>query len=155
MDKASYERLYGEMLPGLYRLAQSILRQPADAQDAVQQAALKAWQRAESIREDSAKAYFARAVINECRSIQRQRMRVTAFAEIPNVQSQDGNGELRRVIDAMPEQLRLPLLLKYMEGYTEKEAAAALHITVPALKARLYRARRWLEKELREEVELL
>ena len=35
MDKAAFERLYLDMLPGLYRLAQSVLRHPADAQDAV------------------------------------------------------------------------------------------------------------------------
>ena len=38
MDKASFERLYLAMLPGLYRIAQSILRSEADAQDTVQQA---------------------------------------------------------------------------------------------------------------------
>ena len=61
--------------------------------------------------------------------------------------------ELRRAIDGLPERLRLPLLLKYMEGYSEKEAAAALGITLPALKGRLLRARRQLAKELKEEVE--
>ena len=39
MDKATFEQLYRQMLPGLYRLALSILRHGADAQDAVQQAA--------------------------------------------------------------------------------------------------------------------
>lgn len=44
LDKAAFERLYPDMLPGFCRLAQSLLRQPMDAQDAMQQAAVKAWQ---------------------------------------------------------------------------------------------------------------
>ena len=61
---------------------------------------------------------------------------------------------LREAIDALPENWRLPLLLKYMEGMSEKEAARALGITQGALKARLHRARKALEKALNEEVEL-
>ena len=53
MNKVSFEQLYMEQLPGLYRLAQGILRQPADAQDAVQQAVLQAWLHLDSIRPGS------------------------------------------------------------------------------------------------------
>ena len=93
MDKAAFERLYLDLLPGFYRLAQGILHQPADA-------------------------------------------------------------DLRRAIDALEEGLRLPLLMKYMEGYTEREIAQAMDLSVPAVKSRLYRARRRLERLLKEEVEL-
>ena len=44
MDKTAFSSLYMEMMPGLYRLALSMLHNTADAEDAVQQAALKAWQ---------------------------------------------------------------------------------------------------------------
>lgn len=156
MDKTSYERLYTDLLPGLYRLAQGVLHNPADAQDAVQQAALNAWRHAERIQEEQAKAYFARAVINEARNIQRQRMR---SYPVDHVESKEAyhraDLSLKEALDALPESLRMPLLLRYMEGYTEKEAAEALHITLPSLKARLYRAKRRLERELKEEVELV
>jgi len=154
MDKQSFERLYLDLLPGLYRLAQGILRQPADAQDAVQQAAIKAWQALDRLPPGGERAYFARIVINECRNIQRQRMRTLPLAEVPERISVPLDTALRSAIDALPEELRLPLLLKYMEGYTEREAAAALDISVPALKSRLYKARRRLARELEEEVEL-
>ena len=155
MDKLTFEQLYRDMLPGLYRLAQSILRQTADAQDAVQQAAVRAWQARDRIRSGNERAYFTRIVINECRNIQRQRMRILPVAELPDKGYTPPDRELAGVIAALPEQLRLPILLKYMEGYSEREAAAALEITVPALKARLFKARRLLEKELKEEVELV
>ena len=153
MDKAAFERLYLDMLPGFYRLAQGILRHPADAQDAVQQAALKAWQAANGIKLGGERAYMTRIVINECRNIQRHRMRVIPVEEFREEPYIPKDRELRRAIDGLPERLRLPLLLKYMEGYSEKEAAAALGITLPALKGRLLRARRQLAKELKEEVE--
>lgn len=154
MDKAAFEALYLDMLPGLYRLAQSLLRQEADAQDAVQQAAIKAWQALDRLPPGRERAYFARIVINECRNIQRQRMRQTPVPDFPDRGSPEPNGDLARAVAALPEDLRLPLLMKYMEGYSEREIAAALGLGVPAVKSRLYRARRRLERTLKEEVEL-
>ena len=66
MNKIAFEELYMQQLPGLFRLAQSILRQPADAEDAVQQAVLQAWQQIDAIQHGKEKAYLARIVINEC-----------------------------------------------------------------------------------------
>ncbi len=154
MDKTTFEQLYRDMLPSLYRLAQSILHQSADAQDAVQQAAVKAWMARERIRPGNERAYFARTAINECRNIQRQRMRMFPVADFPDQGYMPPDTDLANAITNLPEQLRLPILLKYMEGYSEKETAAALEITVPTLKARLFKARRQLERELKEEVEL-
>lgn len=154
MDKASYESLYLEMLPGLYRLAQSLLRHPADAQDAVQQAVLKAWQKRAVIRQGAERAYIARIVINECRNVQRHRVRTVPVETVPEVAYTPADGMLREAMDALPENLRIPLLLRYMEGYSEKEAAETLAIPLTMLKGRLYRARRRLAKELKEEAEL-
>lgn len=154
MDKTTFERLYQDMLPGLYRLAQSMLRQSADAQDAVQQAAVNAWLSLERIHEGGERAYFTRIVINECRNIQRQRMRQTPMESIPERAGETSNDDLKLAIAALPEELRLPLLMKYMEGYREKEIAEALDISVPSVKSRLFRARRKMKELLTEEVEL-
>ena len=154
MDKATFEQLYLDMLPGLYRLAQSLLRHPSDAQDAVQQAALKAWQALDRLPPGGERAYFARIVINECRNIQRVRMRVLPVAEVPEPACPPADGDLAAAIADLPEDLRLPLLMKYMEGFREREIASALGIGVPAVKSRLFRARRKLERILKEEVEL-
>ncbi|MBR1821993.1 MAG: sigma-70 family RNA polymerase sigma factor [Clostridia bacterium] len=154
MDKTTFEALYREMVPGLYRLAQGMLRHPADAQDAVQQAAVKAYLAADRIRPGGERAYFARVVINECRNIQRQRMRTLPVAEPPARESREPDSELKLAIEGLPLELRLPLLMKYMEGYSEKEVAAALDLSVPAVKSRLFRARRALRQALKEEVAL-
>ena len=151
MNRAEFEQLYINLYPGLYRLAQSILRQEADAQDAVQQSAAKAWAAADRIGAGKEKAYITRIVINECRNIQRHRQRV-----LPTNKQEDTadparpDSELKAVVDSLPETLRLPLLLRYMEGCTEAEAAAILRITRNTLRARLKRARAKLRDEWME-----
>ena len=142
MDKTTFEQLYRDMLPGLYRLAQSMLRQTADAQDAVQQAAVSAWLSLERIRPGGERAYFTRIVINECRNILRQRMRQTPVESVPDRAEETPSDDLKLAVTALPEELRLPLLMKYMEGYREREIAEALDISVPSVKNRLFRARR-------------
>ena len=81
-------------------------------------------------------------------------MRETAVAEAPERGYMPPDMELRWAIERLPEKMRTPILLRYMEGYSEKEAASALRIPLSALKSRLFRARRQLEKFLKEEVEL-
>ena len=155
MNKVSFEQLYMEQLPALYRLAQGILRHPADAQDAVQQAVLQAWQRLDTIRPGGEKAYLARIVINECRNIQRRRQRTVSVPDFPDRTAVPGTGlrELRDAVDRLPEKLRLPFLLVYMEGYSAREASSIMGVTLFALKSRLKRAKDILQIELSEEEE--
>ena len=154
MDKSSFEKLYLQQLPGLYRLAMSILHHQADAQDAVQQSVLEAWKRVDHIRNGKEKAYLARIVINECHNIQRHRQRstpVSAFSEQSRDHPVTEVCVLKESLRALPEKLRTPFLLVYMEGYTEKEAAAALGTTLYSIKSRLKRAKQKLKIELGEE----
>ncbi len=154
MNKIIRDRLYMQQLPGLFRLAQSILRQPADAEDAVQQAVLLAWQQIDTIRDGKEKAYLARIVINECHNIQRLWQRtvpVTVFPE--RTEPETKIMELRDAVERLPEKLRLPFLLVYMEGYSLQEAASVIGITLFALKSRLKRAKKSIRIELREEGE--
>ncbi len=149
MEKAAFEELYMNLYPGLYRLAQGILRQEADAQDAVQQAAEKAWAAADRIGKDRERAYITRIVVNECRNIQRHRKRTVPMEEPGRIgEAAPWGSELKAVVDALPETLRLPLLLRYMEGYSETESAEVLRIPRNTLRARLKRARAKLREVL-------
>lgn len=141
------------ILPTLYRICMSMLGSEADAQDAVQQALMKAWEKRASVRPDRFRAWLTRISINECRNIQRHRMRVEPAdmgKEISPYIPPDV--ELAEAVQSLPDNLRIPLLLKYMEAWTEKEIAAALRLPQTTVKNRLYRARRALEKTLTEEV---
>ena len=153
MDRREFEQLYIDLYPGLYRLAQSIVHHPADAQDAVQQSAVSAWEAVDRIREGGEKAYITRIVINECRNIQRHRHRVTPMDEPWGSETgASPDTELKTVVESLPETLRIPLLLRYMEGYSEQDTAAILRITRNTLRARLKRARAklrdvWIEMQ--------
>ena len=150
IEETDFVREAQAMLGGMYRLSMSILRRREDAQDAVQQAMLRAWERRAQVREGSFRGWLTRIVINECRNIQRARMRVIPMDELPErpASSREDDGALAMAMDALAEKLRTPLLLRYMEGFTEKEIAQALGITLPAVKSRLHRARRVLREEL-------
>lgn len=154
MNKAAFEAHCRMDMDGLYRIALSIVRNDADAQDAVQQGLMKAWISREKIRPGHERGYLTRIVINECRNIQRHRMRVFPAEKIIKESPVQKDAGLKEALDALPDVWRLPLLLKYMEGMTEKEAARTLNITQGVLKGRLYRARKALAKRLQEEVEL-
>ena len=140
------------LTPSLYRISMSILRHEADCRDAVQQALLNVWAARRRLEQTRFRAYLTRAVINECRNIQRKRMRETPIDEMPDIEyvMQPEQSELREAIDLLPESLRMPLLLHYMECFNEKETAAALGITVVAVKNRLYRARKALKQQLKD-----
>jgi len=143
-----------EQLEPLYRLSLSILRSQADAQDAVQQGMMRAWERRRQVSDESKlRAWLTRIVINECRNIQRKHMRAFPVAQMPQGMQKAyemEDGELRAAIDALPEKLRTPLLLHYMEGFSEREIAGVLGIPVTTVKSRLYRARKALRMELED-----
>ena len=80
-------------------------------------------------------------------------MRVTPRADLDGKDPERADNELYRAVSALPEKYRLPLLLRYMEGYSEKEAAEALKISTGALKSRLFRARNQLRNMIIEERE--
>ena len=153
-DRQEYERVAQESLPVLYRIAFGILRSDADARDAVQQALLRGWEKKENAQEGKFRWYLTRILINECRNIQRKRMRVFPM-EIPPAVQEDLPPDYQDLYDAifrLPEKLRLPLMLKYLQDFSEKEGAAALGIPVTTFKTRLHRARTELRKKLDREV---
>lgn len=133
-----------------YRIAWAMLKNASDCSDAMQETALKAWTKRHTLRED---AYFStwliRILINECKSILRKRKRyqlmplVQEFESIPSDTS-----ELQAEIDALPDKLRVPLVLYYFEGYAIKEVATVLSLHAGTVKNRLHQARQLLRMEL-------
>lgn len=152
-DRQEYERVAEESLQALYKIAMGMLRQEADARDAVQQALLKGWEKREAAREGMFRWYLTRILINECHNIQRHRMRVFPVETPPRDEARLSDyTDLYDAIHALPEELRLPVLVKYLQGASEKEGAMALGIPVTTFKSRLHRARKALRKMLDREV---
>ena len=153
VDEQTYTEVSAALLPSLYRISMSILHSHPDAQDAVQQALLKAWAGRQKAYPTEYRAYLTRITINECRNIQRYRVRVQPTDAFPEEAAPESrNTELWDAIARLPEKLRTVLLLKYMEQYAEREVAQALGISVAAVKNRLYRARKEMQKLFAMEV---
>ena len=153
VDQQEYERISIDLLPTLYKIGYIMLRSTPDTQDAIQQALMKAWEKRHTVRAGGYRSFLTRVVINECHNIQRHRMRVIT-AELfclPAGVSPDHH-ELYEAIGNLPENLRLPLILKYLYDRSEKEAAKALGIPVTTFKNRLHRARMTMRKLLDREV---
>jgi len=154
MDDTAYVALTKAMMPGMFRMAYSILNHRQDAEDAVQQALLNAWQHRKKARAGAEKAWMMRIVINASYDLGRRRRRAVPVPEVPKAGACSEEIECTGMYDlirGLPEILRTPFLLKYMEGMTEKEVSAAMHIPLTSVKNRLFRARTALQKELREE----
>ena len=155
-DRDEYERVAQESLGALYKIALGMLRNGADAQDAVQQALLKAWEKTDTVKPGMMRWYLTRVLINECHNIQRSRMRSfpTDPEELP-IAAQTVSPDYRELyaaIEALPEKLRLPLYLKYLQGASEKQGAMILGSPVTTFKNRLFRARKELRNQLDREV---
>lgn len=153
MDKQTFVALVDEKSQTLFRVARSILRNGEDCNDALQEGILKAWASRHRLRNQR---YFAtwitRIIINECHNILRKQAKYTLMAEVPDeAVCHTPDGDLHQVIDALPEALRLPVILHYVEGYSGKEIASLLRIPLVTVRNRLYSARKKLRLELEPE----
>ena len=137
----------------LYRVAWSILRNNADCEDALQDAALRAWEKRGRLRDERFfRTWITRILINACYDTQRKRRRRVPLDEIPEQTAAAApDPALALALEALPEKLRLPLVLCYSEGMSYEEAAAALRSPLSTLRGRIHRGKEQLRKELSAE----
>lgn len=74
MNEADFIALYQAQMQGMYRMGMALLHHHADAQDAAQQAMLKAWAARDRARPGSERAWLMRIMINECSLMFKERM---------------------------------------------------------------------------------
>lgn len=134
----------------MYRVAFTLLRNTDDCKDALQEAALKAWEKRGSLRDEKFfTTWLTRILINECRNIQRKRRQIIiSLEDAPEQSSPPPDPTLALALQALPEKLRLPLVLRFAEGMNEKEIAKVLHLPNPTVRGRIHRAKLQLRKEL-------
>ena len=149
MDKEFFLRELEAQSAMLYRVAFTILRNDHACEDSMQDTALKAWEKRESLREPRYfRTWITRICINACRDIQRQGKRILALEDITEPAVSPPDPALNLALAALPETLRLPLVLCYSEGMTYAEIATALRLPVPTVRGRIHRAKKELRKEL-------
>ena len=134
----------------MYRIAWAILNNDEDCKDALQETALKAWEKRSSLRDTAHfRTWITRILINSCYDTRRKNRRIV-WNDIPEEPALPPNPDLAITLASLPEKLRLPLVLVYSEGMTYAEAAKALHLPVSTVRGRIHRGREQLRKELAE-----
>lgn len=151
----AFDALFGPLIEGAYRLALVMLRDPAEAEDAVQEAALRAWRKLPQLREATqVQAWFFAIVANQCRTVRRGRWWLTVrLPTLPERVVRMEEAAIRGVDMAeafrrlSPED-RLALYLFFYVDLPLTEAAPVMGISVPAARSRIYRALKRLRPEL-------
>jgi RNA polymerase sigma-70 factor (ECF subfamily) len=177
--KSGHTEAFGELYQRhqfrMYRAALRILRNPQDAEDAVQRAFQRVLVNLQRFREDSAfSTWLTRIVINEALMLLRQRRTGEPLGAIRSDEEQrDGavvvvdkrpspeellcENERRtavlQAIGRLRENLRVVVLHRELKGLTSAETARVLGLTVGAVKARAFHAKRFLRKALERKFE--
>src|SRR5258708_9319609 len=118
-DADSFAVLIEPLLDPAYRLAAVMLDDRSSAEDAVQEASIKAWRKLRQLRGDvkSLRPWFLSIVANECRMAMRQRWwSVLRIPDIPSVVSssdQAATSDLKAALLKLSPEERLPLVLHF------------------------------------------
>jgi RNA polymerase sigma-70 factor (ECF subfamily) len=173
-DGAAFELLMRRHNRRLYRIARSVLRDAADAEDALQEAYIGAYRAIGSFRgEASLATWLSKLVLNHClarkRKAQRRDNIVSIVPEDDDAPAEEGvdietpdralvRTELRelleRKVEALPEAFRTVFMMRCVEELTVEETAALLDIPEATVRTRHFRARSLLRESLAQEVDL-
>jgi RNA polymerase sigma-70 factor, ECF subfamily len=162
-DVERFERIVLPHLDDAYTLARYLLRDEHDAQDAVQDAVLRALRYFDSYREGDARAWLLTIVRNCCLTWQRRDrirrasiplMEETVEAVDPRetdalaIERSD-RAALERLVAALPTEFREVIVLREVEGLSYKEISDVIGAPIGTVMSRLARARKRLASALR------
>jgi RNA polymerase sigma-70 factor (ECF subfamily) len=173
-DPAHFADLAMEHMPSLYSAALRMTRNPADAEDLVQETYLRAFKGFGGFTEGTnLKAWLYRILtntfINRYRA-KKRRPEETDFDDVEDFYLYKRMGgleqarssrsaedelmdlfpeaEVKTAVESLPENFRLPVLLADVEGFSYKEIAEILDIPIGTVMSRLHRGRKALQKAL-------
>ena len=178
-DTAAFELLMRRHNRRLYRLARSMLRNAADAEDALQDAYLSAYQSIAGYRGDASLAtWLSRVVANQCLARLRRQARRDNIVPMVSLGGADDEevhpmpadtttetpdralvrAELRAVLerklDALPEAFRTVFVLRCVEELSVEETARCLDIPEATVRSRHFRARSLLRESLAQDIDV-
>ena len=147
LGQAEFMELVDPVLPAAHRLAVAMLRSQVEAEDAVQEATVKAWRHRDRFRRGADMTPWLLAIVaNECRAIRRSRWWSVVRWPTGAIFAEDGHAgaddptHLRRAIGQLPHEQKVAIVLRYYVDLSFEEVAAVLKISVDAAKSRTYRA---------------
>ena len=170
-DCAAFEAIVKRYDRKLFRIAQYLMHNQEDAEDAVQEAFLKAFQHLDQFREEAKfSTWLTRIAMNQALMLLRKRRSKREVSIDDDFQSEDGdlpfevadwapNPEdlyrtaqlreiLREALQKLGPGLRVVFVLRDIEGFTIQQTAETLGLSEVAVKARSFRARLQLRERL-------
>lgn len=161
-DQVKFERVYNKYRYLMLHVANQILQNHHDAEDAVHQAFISIIENLDKISEVNSpktRSYIViiteRKAIDLLRKIQRQQTlelnEELVGVEIPS----DMDNPIAEAIAKIPAQYREVLLLRYHNGFSSKEIASILNISDSGVRKLIGRAKIALQEEIEKEVNLL
>lgn len=146
-DEAAFEGLLRSMIDPAYRFACVMLNDSGEAEDVVQEAAVKAWRKLSQLRDGyDPQPWFLGIVANQCRSLRRSRwwstLKSPAVAgAIEPADERVARGEdLRRAIARLNAKQRAVVTLHYYLDLPLDEVATITRQSLSAVRSQLYRA---------------
>jgi RNA polymerase sigma factor (sigma-70 family) len=163
-DMRAFDCLVRHFQNAAVAYARTLLRDPAAAEDAAQEAFVQAWQDLPRLTEAAAfGAWLRRIVFKYCDRTRRSARFVLPLSDVlpapreeePAVvlERTDQSARVHAALEALPCALREATLLYYLTGHNVKEIAAFLEVPPSTVKNRLHTARKRLRKELWEMTE--
>ena len=143
----------------MYRYAAWLSRDPAIAEDVVQEAMLRAWKSLDALREDEAAKQWVLTIVRRenARYFERKRLETVDIDNLTPSQSamlaessDTDLDDVREAIYKLHDDYREPLVLQVLMGHSTKEIAEMMDIKPGAVLTRLHRARIKLRDEIGE-----
>ena len=150
MDQALFDRVYETYGPALYRFCLLQMKNPADAEDVLQDVFVKRLYQAPKFKSpEHERSWLYQVALNLCRDEwRRSRRSELPLAAAAGVSLPPEELSLLDQVSNLPEKQRTVLHLHYYQGYGLREIARLLGVTVPTVKMRLKRGREALRREL-------
>jgi len=150
-----FERVVLPHLNAAYTLAHYLTRDTSEAEDATQEAILRAVRYIHTLRNDAdARAWLLAIVRRECYGGRQQRVATVAFDDVPELQLVDQSAQpdteagrsmlqrrVREAIATLPDGLRETLILRELQQCTYDEIATITEVPLGTVMSRLSRAR--------------
>jgi RNA polymerase sigma-70 factor, ECF subfamily len=175
-DQATFADQAMPLMDGLYSAALRMTRNPADAEDLVQETYLKAYRAFHTFQEGTnLKAWLYRILTNTYINTYRAKKRRPDETDLEEVEDLylyrrlgglEGatagrsaeeelldhltDSEVKDALESLPEQFRMAVLLADVEGFAYKEIAEILDIPIGTVMSRLHRGRKAMQKQLYE-----
>ena len=171
-DQANFERDAMQYAPQLYSAALRMTRNPADAEDIVQETFLKGFRAYHTYQEGTnLKAWVYRILTNTYINRYRKKQRRPAETELGDLQDlylfrrlgepsgatqsaedsvleQFVDADVKQALESLPDHFRIPVLLADVEGFSYKEIAEMIDVPIGTVMSRLHRGRKALQKKL-------